>query len=225
MNTKIHRIYTRENGEIVPGVSEVLDYLGTQTEHLMTWAVNSVKRGIDPFIYRTAAALKGNAAHEMISCEINAEKFNPFQYTIEQQTFGKKALARFKEWAELEVQGYSFSERGFVSEIHEFGGTIDALIKLKNGKMLMCDFKTGRSIYLRHWVQLGAYSILLKEQPEYCDQFEENGDAAIIQITDKYGPVVHTISNEVLILLEDVFLNVKKVKESLVTLKRGGGLE
>jgi len=53
-------------------------------------------------------------------------------------------------------------EGPIVSEVHKFGGTVDAFLWIDNVPTLL-DIKTSKTIYTEHITQLAAYSILLGE--------------------------------------------------------------
>jgi hypothetical protein len=50
-----------------------------------------------------------------------------------------------------------------VSETYEFGGCPDLLVKDKDEKFVLIDFKTGKHIYQETVIQLGAYARLIFE--------------------------------------------------------------
>jgi hypothetical protein len=54
------------------------------------------------------------------------------------------------------------SERPVASVSCAYAGTFDRLHK-REGRVVLSDFKTSRRAYFSHWVQLGAYSLAIRE--------------------------------------------------------------
>lgn len=55
-----------------------------------------------------------------------------------------------------------FSEQSVASVTGQYAGTFDRLHK-REGKVVLSDFKTSKRAYFSHWVQLGAYSLAIRE--------------------------------------------------------------
>jgi hypothetical protein len=61
------------------------------------------------------------------------------------------------------------AEKPLVSELHRYGGTPDAVLRLPDGRLAMGDWKTSNGIYRDYLIQVAAYTIL----------WEENGNEPI----------------------------------------------
>ena len=60
------------------------------------------------------------------------------------------------------------TENSYVSEKYQFGGTIDAIGKDTQGRIVLVDWKTSNSVYQDYLIQLAAYALLLEEcAPEW----------------------------------------------------------
>lgn len=71
-------------------------------------------------------------------------------------------ITKFKEWKKTNADELIASETLIASPTHLFCGKFDRLAK-RNGVLILDDFKSSNSIYLEHFIQLGAYSIAIRE--------------------------------------------------------------
>lgn len=71
-------------------------------------------------------------------------------------------ITKFKEWKKTNTDELIASETLIASPTHLFCGKFDRLAK-RNGVLILDDFKSSNSIYLEHFIQLGAYSIAIRE--------------------------------------------------------------
>jgi hypothetical protein len=71
-------------------------------------------------------------------------------------------IGKFKTWKEGNKDELIASESLIASPTHLFCGKFDRLAR-RNGRLILDDFKTSNSIYLDHFIQLGAYSIAIRE--------------------------------------------------------------
>lgn len=85
---------------------------------------------------------------------------------------------RVKKGYPKEIKGYIKAYKKFASEVphrvvgtekmvrsvrYHFAGTLDCIIKLKNGDLIIVDFKTGKRVYEESALQLVAYKTALGE--------------------------------------------------------------
>jgi len=84
------------------------------------------------------------------------------QLPIESKTKILNGLNRFKDWKDKNQDELVASESLIASPTHLFCGKFDRLAR-RNGRLILDDFKTSNSIYLDHFIQLGAYSIACRE--------------------------------------------------------------
>lgn len=118
-------------------------------------------------------AAAGTMAHDMIESDILGK---PYAFPEQQQSEdgewaiarAKNAFEQYKAWkaqTRLEIIG---TELGQVSEKHRFAGTLDAVGRDQDGKVVLLDWKTSNGIYGEYLYQLAGYALLLEEnKPEW----------------------------------------------------------
>jgi len=74
---------------------------------------------------------------------------------------GRVAFRSYLKWERQSSLQIASTEVRLVSEKHQFGGTMDALIV--DGDLSICDFKTSKSVYESFLIQIAAYKILWEE--------------------------------------------------------------
>jgi len=116
------------------------------------------------------AALAGNIAHDMIEAHILGKEFKP-EASDEILTKARNSFAQFLEWREQSRIEIVATERAYVSERHQFGGTVDAIGRDGRGRIVLLDWKTSNAVYQDYLIQLAAYALLLEEcAPEWTPQ-------------------------------------------------------
>ena len=73
----------------------------------------------------------------------------------------------FYKWIEDYKGEILENEKIVVSEIYQYAGTLDLLVRI-NGCITLIDVKTGKDIYQEAWLQGAAYREALKEQGTDC---------------------------------------------------------
>jgi hypothetical protein len=160
--------YKNAAGEKIPGTTTVIGRF-KESGGLLQWAFKQGQSGA-AHLYeeRDAAALAGNIAHDMIECDILGRPAPTFTAAPELLTKAGNAFAQFKEWQEQTRIEIVATERSYVSEVHQFGGTIDAIGRDMKGRIVLLDWKTSNGVYQDYLIQLAAYALLLEEcQPEW----------------------------------------------------------
>lgn len=74
-----------------------------------------------------------------------------------------RGLQSFQRWFEESKLDFLTCEQPFVSRMHKYGGTPDALLKSEAGEYVIADIKSGRYYPKETAAQLGAYRTLLRE--------------------------------------------------------------
>jgi hypothetical protein len=117
-----------------------------------------------------AAALAGNIAHDMIEAHILGKEFTP-EVSDEILSKATNSFNQFLEWREQSRIEIVATERAYVSERYQFGGTIDAIGRDGKGRIVLLDWKTSNAVYQDYLIQLAAYALLLEEcVPEWTPQ-------------------------------------------------------
>ena len=155
--------YKNAAGEKIPGTTTIIGRF-KESGGLLQWAFKQGQSGA-AHLYdeRDKAALAGNIAHDMIECDILKHERPAFVCDAELLTKAENAFAQFKEWQEQTKIEIVATERSFVSERHQFGGTIDAIGRDMKGRIVLLDWKTSNAVYQDYLIQLAAYALLLEE--------------------------------------------------------------
>ena len=164
---RAHQIYRNSAGEIVPGVTTVLNVLNKPA--LAKWANNLGLQGIDSTKYVDKLAGIGTLAHSMVECHLMGSAPDVSEYSPDDVEKAKKPLEKYLQWEKEQELEPILIERLLVSEKFGFGGQIDLYAKL-NGKLFLVDFKTCKAIYPEHFHQLAAYKQLLVENGYPVDE-------------------------------------------------------
>jgi hypothetical protein len=76
---------------------------------------------------------------------------------------GDSAFGAFLKWLEFSRIVILETELGLVSELNQYGGTLDFIGQEPDGNIVMGDFKTSNGVYGEYLYQLAAYAILWEE--------------------------------------------------------------
>jgi len=170
----------RLDGEELPGVTSVTGVID-KSGPLMWWAVNEardyIKREMEPgetvdekridqvaesarmahrHSSQTAANI-GTRAHTWMEKYIKQVHFdNGPEPDFPESEEVQESVVSFLDWEENHEVEYMESEVTVYSEEHRYAGTFD-LKAWVDGKVLIDDFKTSKSVYDNHWLQLSAY--------------------------------------------------------------------
>lgn len=164
-----HTAYKNKNGKRVPSVTTIIsNNLGYNKRILLAWQAREFRAGRDPDEQTERACSVGTLVHEMIEAHIyGQDEYTPPEGTSETDVLAAiEGLQAYIKWEEENNVEYLESEIGMVSETWQYGGTADA-IALVNGVVTLIDFKTSRSVYAEHIVQLGAYMSGIEETTDY----------------------------------------------------------
>lgn len=157
------RIYKNANGDRVPGVTTVIgDGLGWSKNSLIAWAHRLGKEGRD-LSERDKAADKGTATHALawrILGHDDGTELDDSDVKEHEPNARRVADAILARWTIVHV------ELPIVCETH--AGTIDLIVRDKDGRVGVADLKTGKGVYDEVAIQLGAYARLYATRdPQY----------------------------------------------------------
>jgi len=158
--SKAHTIYKTTKGKRVPGTTTITGLLAKP--QLVAWANRLGLEGIDSTKYRDEAADVGMLAHAMIQSRLQGEELDMSAYSPINVDLATNAVLSFLEWEKQHTIEPILLEKPFVSDIRNYGGTIDCYCLL-DGVPTLLDFKTGKAIYDEFFFQLAAYKELLIE--------------------------------------------------------------
>lgn len=190
--TKAHQRYrltaTEQwpKGEIVPGVTTITGgQLAWNKNVLIAWARRSALAGKDPDKIRDEAADSGTCTHYLVECHIKNVEADLKDFTQAQIDKGETGFLAFLDWEKENELDYRFIEKGVVSEVYRYGGTVD-MLATKNGSLWLLDLKTSKGIYAEHKVQVAAYKYAYEEQEQ-----EIINECHILQLNKEDGSFQH----------------------------------
>jgi len=153
--------YRLKNGVRVPGVTTVIGTsLGWNKGALMHWAWSEGKEGRNYRDTQQAAADAGTLAHAMVEARIRGKTFvAPPTASPDDLRLAGLSFSAFEEWFTGTRIELVESEIHLVSEEYRFGGTPDAVGRIR-GQACLLDWKTSKGIYSEYLIQLAAYEHL-----------------------------------------------------------------
>jgi len=157
---KAHATYKTSDGELVPGVTTVLNLL--EKGALVGWAYNLGRTGVDMYAARAHAQKVGSLTHAMIEASLRETKCDPSSYTQEQIDAALGTFAAFVAWRKTVDLRPLLIEAEFASDTWKYGGTLDLYAKVGDLHCII-DFKTGSDIYEEALYQGAAYRNLVEE--------------------------------------------------------------
>lgn len=163
--------YRNAAGDKIPGVTTIIGRF-KESGGLLQWAFKQGQSGV-PHLYaeRDKAAEAGTLAHDLIETNILSKPPSPIIAGPDIIKKAENAFQQFLEWREQTKIEIVATEKSYVSEKHQFGGTVDAIGRDMKGRIVLLDWKTSNAIYTDMLVQLAAYALLLEEcAPEYTPQ-------------------------------------------------------
>jgi PD-(D/E)XK nuclease superfamily len=197
--------YRTKSGERVPGVTTICGKL-KNADALMAWAWREGKAGRDYKVTRDQAADAGSLAHRAVEAWIRKEEYilagDPMIVKRAQT-----ALKAFHLWREQSHLRIIEPEISLVSEVHRFGGTMDAI--LLDDRRAIADWKSSAALYPDMLVQIAAYGYLWNEH--YADD-PITGGFHLIRFDKEYGDFHHHFWGE-LDAAWETFVALRRVYE------------
>lgn len=169
------RFYGRVvNGNVwwYPSVTKIIKATSPTPPGLMQWYA---KHG-----FEEANKLRDDAAERGTEMHVLFERYMSGQYVdmSSLSEFHAKALMSFDQWyRDYEVEPLAV-EVLLHSDTYGYAGTADLVCRIKGGKVVLVDFKSGSSIYDDYAVQLEMYRIAWNEHADMHD---------IPQVTEVYN--------------------------------------
>jgi len=159
--TTAHIRYRNKENIIIPGVTTVLNAVLAKPA-LLEWAYQCGLAGIDYRAARDQAGDIGTIAHGMIMSHLTGQAFDKTDYSEKDIGQAENALIKYWDWEKEKTVKPVLVEMPLVSELYQYGGTVDCLAEV-NGDLILIDFKTGKGIYPEMFSQVAAYRQLLDE--------------------------------------------------------------
>lgn len=161
--------YRNSAGLPVPGTSDITKRFMNR-DRLLYWAFNRGKSGAAK-LYDNEALDIGTCVHMMAELDLKGSPSRDIEFYLtatlpdrDQQAKARSAFAAYIEWREGFHVSALIQEISLVSETLQFGGTPDAIARIRRGRGML-DFKstTKGEVYEDHVLQLAAYGILWEE--------------------------------------------------------------
>lgn len=153
--------YKNADGQLLYGVTTILsNNFAWNKRALIGWAYNQGKAGKS---LRDQVALDiGTVTHQWVEADIKGKEFKMPDIAQEIKEKVENSFLGYLEWKDQVKFKLLKSELSLVSEIHQFGGTIDIIGEI-NGQPAIIDIKTSEEIYVDHKIQTIAYKMLYNE--------------------------------------------------------------
>lgn len=153
--------YYNAAGKRIPGTTTIINRF-KDAGGLIHWAWEQGRNGLDYRKTRDAAASVGTLVHAMVDASIHGTAQPPTDgFSPEQLLQAANGLQAFKDWYAGSDARIEATEIKLVSELHQFGGTPDA-VGIVNGKRCILDWKSG-GVYQDALIQVAAYGQLWNE--------------------------------------------------------------
>lgn len=115
--------------------------------------------GSRPEKSKQEAASLGIKAHELISTYINKRIEEDSSSYVDVPDDLNSVWDAFMEWErESDIKKYLKTEFACFSTSYKYAGSIDALAQTSSGKFMVIDWKTSKSLYPEHALQVTAYA-------------------------------------------------------------------
>jgi len=101
----------------------------------------------------------GSEIHNIIEQYIKSGKDTVGQLRPEVEN----GFLAFLEWEQENIDTWIKSEFNVVSKLHCYAGTLDAIAKMKDGKIRVIDFKSSKGFYDGYGKQICAYKLAAEE--------------------------------------------------------------
>lgn len=154
--------YRNAAGEKIPGTTTIIGRF-KDSGGLLHWAFaqgQAAERGEIRSLYdkRDEAADVGTLAHSLVEAHIKTGAMP----AKDAHPGALSAFNAYCKWASMTRLEIVEQETSMVSEIHQFGGTLDAIGKV-GGELCLLDWKTSNGVYQDYLIQLAAYAMLWEE--------------------------------------------------------------
>lgn len=157
----MHSTYYDSKGNEVPSVTTILKVLNKP--ELIGWAhfMGRQHRSIEDILEKSSYF--GNCVHDYLECYFNGwDYIAEFPEHINLEDY-KKATNNFRWFIKGKEFETIMTEASRSNDL--FGGTLDYYGKL-DGKKLLIDFKTSKTVYPSYLLQLGGYYDLIRDEVE-----------------------------------------------------------
>lgn len=158
-----HTKYFNKSGNEVPSCTTIVGLLNKP--ELIGWANHMGFRKVNVTNFLNKKACFGTECHSIAEQYLTGlmYKDRPTNSTLSDWEY--EELLKKLQVIQLffDQKGISVVNTEMKMQGERYGGTLDLLCRDNEGRFLLFDFKTSKSVYNSHWLQLAGYSMLLKE--------------------------------------------------------------
>lgn len=154
--------YVLTGGKHVTSVTTVLNILFKHG--LLNWAYSLGQKGIPMDAAKSYAIDVGNLVHYLVECFAKGTEpdISP-DYSEKTRKKAAEIFGEFVRYLESRNGKIVGSELELMDQENEYGGTVDLLVDFPEGPGEYWDVKTSKEIYREHFIQEGAYGLLLEK--------------------------------------------------------------
>lgn len=161
--------YYDSSGKRLPSVTQILSASWSKGDSLIEWANREGLAGRSHTVARDIAADAGTASHSLVLERMGGPASVTGNISDDSMRKAQAAVYHATPWLARVIIEPRIVEEALVSDSLGYGGTPD-WYGIIDGKHVVVDIKTGKSIYPQHWVQLSAYTLLLRELGHPVDE-------------------------------------------------------
>jgi hypothetical protein len=99
----------------------------------------------------------GSEVHKLLEQHTALRKLNILGAIVSLPLKISNAYEAFRIWEKENVEEWIESERTIVCTEHGYAGTLDAVVRMKNGLKYVIDFKSSKAHYSENSLQIAAY--------------------------------------------------------------------
>ena len=126
MQTQLHTVSRNHQGNIIPGVTSIIDQLHWNKSTLIGWAKKLARQGLDPDRGRDQGAEIGTLAHEL-HAHLMGKQADPAEYGLHSADQASACFLAYCNWQAGHRIKTLAAEVQVISEAHQYGGTADLI--------------------------------------------------------------------------------------------------
>lgn len=188
------------NGREYPSVTTIIHMISLD-DGLMKWANWMGFKRKDLKSLQDESTSFGTLIHEYLRAEVDSRYPKRIPYNVFEAKRITDVLDNFRPKYQKSKIKTVDTELTIISPHLGFGGTLDWLGK-RSDSMILSDFKTSKAVYSTMFLQLGAYSLLLKQEKNITV------DEANIIIANAKKCGFYPINRVTIDLYEELFLSL-----------------
>jgi len=176
-----HQKYTYKLGERIIELPSVTQILGKHISkpNLVPWAHGLGKDGKCLEQHGGRGRRVGSITHFLIDCHLSGQEADLSKCDKDEVKDARNIFETWHEWWEKGGFKLVYSELQLSSENLGYGGTVDLIAKDRNGRVFICDYKTGSRLHTEYSIQIAAYKLLYEDMLPFDEGIQ---DAVLLRI-------------------------------------------